>query len=129
MNVEAILDTSVFIAVESGRPLDRSAIPDAVGISAITVGELRAGVLAAPDPATADTRLSTLLLATRVTPVPIDEQVAFAWARLRIELAAAKRAMPANDSWIAATAIALEVPVVAQDADYDGVPRLDVIRA
>jgi predicted nucleic acid-binding protein len=27
--------------------------------------------------------------------------------------------MPVNDSWIAATALALDVPVVTQDSDYD----------
>jgi predicted nucleic acid-binding protein len=36
--------------------------------------------------------------------------------------------MPVNDSWIAATAMSLGVPVVTQDADYDGVPGLQVIR-
>jgi predicted nucleic acid-binding protein len=36
--------------------------------------------------------------------------------------------MPLSDSWIAATAIALRIPVVSQDADYDGVPGLQVIR-
>lgn len=30
--------------------------------------------------------------------------------------------MPLNDSWIAATAIALSIPVVSQDADYKEVP-------
>jgi hypothetical protein len=35
--------------------------------------------------------------------------------------------MPVNDSWIAATAIALGVPVVTQDSDYVEVPGLDVI--
>jgi predicted nucleic acid-binding protein len=36
--------------------------------------------------------------------------------------------MPLNDSWIAATAIANLMPVVAQDSDYDAVPGLEVIR-
>jgi predicted nucleic acid-binding protein len=36
--------------------------------------------------------------------------------------------MPLNDSWIAATAIANHLTVVARDADYDGVPGLQVIR-
>jgi predicted nucleic acid-binding protein len=36
--------------------------------------------------------------------------------------------MPLNDSWIAATAIANRIPVVAQDGDYDDVPGLEVIR-
>jgi hypothetical protein len=35
--------------------------------------------------------------------------------------------MPVNDSWIAATAISLGVPVVTQDEDYVTVPGLDVI--
>lgn len=35
--------------------------------------------------------------------------------------------MPVNDSWIAATALALDVPVMTQDADYVDVPGLDVI--
>jgi predicted nucleic acid-binding protein len=36
--------------------------------------------------------------------------------------------MPLNDSWIAATAIARDIPVVSQDGDYDGVPGLLVLR-
>jgi predicted nucleic acid-binding protein len=36
--------------------------------------------------------------------------------------------MPVNDSWIAATAIALGVPVVTQDDDYPPLPGLAVIR-
>jgi predicted nucleic acid-binding protein len=35
--------------------------------------------------------------------------------------------MPVNDSWIAATAIALGIPVVTQDDDYVEVPGLRVI--
>lgn len=33
-----------------------------------------------------------------------------------------------NDSWIAATAIARDLPIVTQDDDYDGIPGLEVIR-
>ena len=36
--------------------------------------------------------------------------------------------MPVNDSWIAATAMALQVPVVTQDDDYVEVSGLSVIR-
>jgi hypothetical protein len=59
--------------------------------------------------------------------VPIDEEVASAWARLRVTLRDLGLAMPVNDSWIAATAIALGVPVVTQDDDYVDVPGLQVI--
>jgi predicted nucleic acid-binding protein len=53
--------------------------------------------------------------------------VALAWASLRRALRDRKRKMPANDSWIAATAIAHRLPVVTQD-DYVDVPGLEVIR-
>ena len=36
--------------------------------------------------------------------------------------------MPVNDSWIAATAMSLGVPVVTQDEDYVEVVGLEVIR-
>jgi predicted nucleic acid-binding protein len=38
------------------------------------------------------------------------------------------RRMPANDSWIAATALLHGLPVITQDDDYVGVPGLEVIR-
>ena len=34
---------------------------------------------------------------------------------------------PINDSWIAATAIAHNIPVVTQDSDYAGMPDVEVI--
>jgi predicted nucleic acid-binding protein len=97
-------------------------------VSVITIGELRAGVLAAGDLDERDRRLATLSAALALDPVPIDGPVADAWARLRVELRDVGRRMPVNDSWIAATAMSLGVPVVTQDADYDGVPGLQVIR-
>ena len=122
----ALADTSVFIARESGRPL--GALPEELAVSVITIGDLRAGVLTATDVVTRDRRLATLTVALAFDPVPIDEGVAAAWARLRVLLRDADRRMPLNDSWIAATAIFLGVPVATQDDDYDGVPGLDVVR-
>jgi predicted nucleic acid-binding protein len=122
-----LADTSVFVAHESGRPLDRDALPAALAVSVITIGELRAGVLAAGDLETRDRRLATLTQAMRLEPFPIDERVAEAWAKLRILLRDNGRRMPVNDSWIAATAIALDVPVVTQDDDYQPIPGLEVI--
>jgi predicted nucleic acid-binding protein len=100
-----------------------------LGISVITVGQLRAGVLAANDVDTRDRRLATLSEALSFEPVPIDQRVAEAWARLRVDLRNAGKRMPVNDSWIAATAISLGVPVVTQDDDYVELPGLVVIRA
>jgi predicted nucleic acid-binding protein len=125
---EGIADTSIFIGRESGRALDAAALPDRIGVSVITIGELRAGVLAARDVRTRDRRLGTLTAAMALDPLPVDAHVAEAWARLRVLLRDAGLRMPVNDSWIAATAMAHGVPVITQDADYVEVPELPVIR-
>lgn len=122
-----LVDTSVFIARESGRGLDETALPDEIAVSVITIGELRAGVIATDSPRVRDRRLATLEAANRLHPVGVDEVVARAWARLRIELRDVGQRMPVNDSWIAATAMALEVPVVTQDDDYIETPSLTVL--
>ena len=123
-----LADTSVFIARESGRRLVAEALPDELAVSIITIGELRAGVLAADDVATRDRRLQTLTAASDLAPVPIDEIVAAAWARLRVLLRDTGQRMSVNDSWIAATAMALDVPVVTQDDDFADVDGLAVIQ-
>ena len=124
----ALADTSLLIAYETGRPLSDLPLPNELAVSIITIGELRAGVLAATDLSVRDHRLITLSTASALDPIPIDGAVAEAWALLRIALRDAGRRMPVNDSWIAATAIAHGIPVVTQDDDYDDVPGLEVIR-
>ncbi len=123
-----IADTTVFIARESGRGLDEAALPDEIAISVITIGELRAGVLAATDVATRDRRLATFTMALAFDPVSVDRPVADAWARLRLMLRDSDQRMPVNDSWIAATAMSLGVPVVTQDDDYVEADGLQVIK-
>lgn len=93
----------------------------------ITIGELRAGVLAATTLDVRDRRLATLTAALLLEPVPVDESVVAEWARLRVLLRDSGQRMPVNDSWIAATALALGVPVVTHD-DFPETGDLDVIK-
>jgi predicted nucleic acid-binding protein len=126
-----LLDTSVFIATESGRELDEESLPDEGAISPITVAELHVGVLAAADVDTRARRLATLEAVADVETLPIDNSVAAAWALLRVHLAESKRRLNVNDLWIAATALAHELPVVTQDDDFDpvdGVSGLEIVR-
>jgi predicted nucleic acid-binding protein len=123
-----LADTTVFIARESGRALEEARLPDEIGVSVITIGELRAGVLAAEDVETRDRRLATLTQALALDPVPVDGPVAESWARLRVLLRESDQRMPVNDSWIAATAMALGVPVVTQDEDYVEIRGLTVVK-
>lgn len=122
-----LADTSLFIAVEQRRVL-RASPPPRYHVSVITVGELRLGVLSAPDPETGATRLRTLITALGADPLVVNEAVADAWAALRAQLRERGRRMPLNDSWIAATAIAHGLPVATQDDDYDEIPGLEVIK-
>jgi len=61
-------------------------------------------------------------------PIAIDDDVAAQWARLRVLLRDSGQRMPVNDSWIAATAMALQVPIVTQDDDYINLAELPVVR-
>lgn len=124
----ALVDTSVFIAVETARPLRLEQLPTEGQVSVVTVGELRAGVLAAHDPKVRAARLATFERAVGLSPLPVDAAVAESWARLRAALRDSGRRMPVNDSWITATAMAHRLPIVTQDSDYDGIPDIEVIR-
>ena len=122
-----LADTSLFIARETGRTFDGDALPDELAVSAITIGELTAGVLATTDTEIRARRLATLTHALSMQPVPVDDDVAASWATLRVLLRDRGQRMPVNDSWIAATAMALQVPIVTQDDDYPALPVLEVI--
>jgi len=116
--VQAILDTSVFIAREQERPLGE--LPDEVAVSVVTLSELRHGVLAAPGHEQMAQRLSTLEAARQIAkPLVIDETVGDEFARLRVALRAVDRSMKVMDGWIAATAMAYGAAVCTQDADFD----------
>jgi predicted nucleic acid-binding protein len=126
-----LLDTSVFIARESGRSLDDALLPEESAISAVTVGELQAGVLAAGETDVRARRLATLEALSDIEVLVVDETVAASWARLRVHLAEAGRRVNVNDLWIAATALTHGIPVVTQDEDFDpveGVGGLCVVR-
>ena len=128
-----LLDTSVFIARESARPLGR--LPERVAVSVVTIGELELGVLAAVDETTLARRADTLALAREADPIPVSEAVTSAWARLVVDCrrAGVHRTVRLTDALIAATAVVHGLPVVTQDGDFDQIaaahPPLRVIRA
>jgi predicted nucleic acid-binding protein len=120
----AVLDTSVLIARESGRPLDSDQLPELSTVTVITVAELHAGILAAGDTETRSRRLATLDAVSVVEPLRVTAEAARQWASLRVRLAEAGRSAKVNDLWIAAVAAANDMDVVTQDADFDAIEAI-----
>ncbi len=126
--MRALLDTSFFVATESGRPLGEMAGVTETEVSVVTLAELTLGVLMANDddrPA----RVATLsAVESTWDPLPVDAEVARQFARVAAVLRADRRRVPILDVLVAATAIAERIPVVTQDHDYDAIPGVEVIR-
>lgn len=123
----ALLDTSIFIAVEQGRLDDLP--PARAAISVVTLAELGMGVQLAADPQVHAQRLGTLTRAERLfEPLPITVDVAHAFADIVAEARRRRRRPNAMDAWIAATAVAHGLPLYTQDQDFEGLRGLTVVR-
>jgi predicted nucleic acid-binding protein len=125
----AILDTSVLIPREQGRPLARS-LPENVAISVVSIAELEIGVLVTRDAHIRAQRLRTLTEIRSVSAaLPIDERTASAYAQLAANLLIDGRKPRIHDTWIAATALVNNAQVWTQDADFsDFAQAVDVVR-
>jgi predicted nucleic acid-binding protein len=129
VSAKAIADTSLFIARESGRPLKQYPEDREIAVSVVTLAELEMGVLAAAEPRVRAARLQTLRDVEQISALPVDRAVASAFATLVVEMRAARRGkLGVQDAWIAATAIAHDAELLTQDADFDHVPGLRVIK-
>jgi len=125
----AIADTSLFIAREAGRPLEPYPANREIAVSIVTIAELEMGVLAAAEPRARSARLHTLRDIEQMSALPVDRAVASAFAALVVEMRAASSGrLGVQDAWIAATAIAHDADLLTQDADFDAVPRLRVVK-
>lgn len=126
--MRALLDTSFFVATESGRPLGGMERVTETEVSVVTLAELTVGVLMADDD-DRSTRVATLsAVESTWDPLPIDAEVARQFARIVAALRAGGRRVPILDALVAATAMVEQIPVVTQDNDYEAIPGVDVIR-
>lgn len=128
MSAPAILDTSVFVAIEQDRPLSRP-LPDQVGVSVVTLAELELGVLMARDGEARAKRLATLTRVREQTAgLPADGRVASAYARLAAAKLQAGRKPRVHDTWIAATALTQGAEVWTQDNDFTNFRAVKIVR-
>jgi hypothetical protein len=124
--VTGVLDTSVFVARESGSPL--ASLPDEGLVSVITVAELRIGVLVAADASVRAQRLATLSEVEALEPLPVDDAAGRAFAEIVADSRRRGKRPRILDALIAATARSRDMPVYTQDADFDDMVGVDVVR-
>lgn len=126
--MKALLDTSFFVATETGRALGELSGVDETEVSVVTIAELTIGVLVADD-ADRARRLATLTAVESTwDALPVSIEVARAFARIVADLRSRRRRVPLLDALVAATAVVEGMPVVTQDRDYDTIVGLQVIR-
>ncbi|MDQ3724395.1 MAG: PIN domain-containing protein [Actinomycetota bacterium] len=125
---KAVVDTSIFIAQETGRELGE--LPEKIAVSVITVAELELGVLRAADSDARARRLSTLSRVQSIYPLlPVGPEIASCFARLAAAERSRGRRLRRHDTWIAATAMHHRAAVLTQDADFSSFEEVEVIRA
>jgi predicted nucleic acid-binding protein len=127
-----LLDTSVLIGREEDSQLE-SSLPQEIAISVATLAELHFSVLVAKDDETRQHRLRRLgIVEATLQPIPIDAPIARAFATIAQAVRVAGRQPRARvmDLWIAATALALRLPLYTRNPqDFEGLQHLIQIRA
>ena len=110
----SLIDTSVLVGAR-----DLGEHSEEWSVSVVTVGELEAGILIAPDAPARARRLALLAAVLAEAPaLPIDRQVAVRYGELRAS--AGRR--PSNDLWIAATALAHDFTLITADESQAALP-------
>jgi len=124
--VTGLLDTSVFVAREAGRPL--AALPDEGRVSVVTVAALRIGVLVAEDASIRAQRMRTLSAVEALDALPVDDAAARAFSEIVADGRRRGRRPKVLDALIAATALSRGLPVYTQDADFEDMAGVEVVR-
>ncbi len=125
--MRGLLDTTVFVAREQGRPLGK--LPDEAAVSVVTLAELHVGVLLAEEPRIRSVRLRTLSKVERTfDALPVDGDVARNFAVLVAEARRKRKRPKIMDAWIAATAVAHRLPLYTQDVDFTDFSDVEVVQ-
>ncbi|MGK9169489.1 PIN domain-containing protein [Inquilinus limosus] len=122
-----ILDTNILIAALNGRPTVRQRLEDmpldALRLSAIVLGELEFGAEKSAHGERNRARLEAL--ARQLPLVGIDRDTTRRYAQVRALLERQGTPIGANDTWIAAQALAIDATLVTDnEREFSRVPGL-----
>jgi toxin FitB len=129
-----LLDTSVLIDLFDQPELAKALPDEDLFISVATLAELYYGVLLAKDEFTRQLRLRRLgMVESTWQPIPLDPAVARAYAavaRAGVKSIGRNPRARTMDLWIAATAMALQIPLFTRNADdFAGLDQLVDVRS
>jgi tRNA(fMet)-specific endonuclease VapC len=120
-----ILDTNALSAFVDGdgavgEALRREA---QAAIPVIVLGEFRYGIAGSRHRKIYEDWLDSHLGDFDVLPITMD--TALCYARVRVAVKRIGRPIPANDAWIAATALQHGLPILSRDEHFDNVPGIE----
>jgi tRNA(fMet)-specific endonuclease VapC len=121
-----VLDTSAYSNFRRGAEAAVSLISTAswIGMTAIVLGELRAGFGLGTRRVRNENELATFLSNPVVHALDVDDEAAQIYAEIILALRAAGTPVPTNDIWIAALAAREGVHVVTYDAHFGLIARV-----
>lgn len=98
----------------------------AIGLSVVSIGELRAGFLKGERTRRNEEFLRSFLASPRARAIPVDEETASRYAAIRDYLRRQGVPVPVNDMWIAATAAQYGLRLLTLDAHFLQIPQVIV---
>lgn len=121
-----VLDTSAYSHFRRGADAAISLITAAswIGMTAVVLGELRAGFGLGTRRARNEHDLAEFLSNPVVHVLDVDDEAAEIFAEIIVALRAAGTPVPTNDIWIAAVAAREGVHVVTYDAHFGLISRV-----
>ena len=115
-------DTCIYLIKKAPGMEPQNALHDCF-ISAIVLGELEFGIANSQEKRRNHNRQALLDFLSAVRTLPITEDVSEMYGQLRVVLK--KQPIGPNDTWIAAHALALELPLVTNNIrEFSRVPDL-----
>lgn len=126
--MRCMLDTDHCVYLLKGSPqvAPKAPMNDCL-ISAIVAGELHTGVAKSHESSRDRNRQALVDFLSMVRVAPIDEHIVETYARVRTYLETSGQRIGPHDTWIAAHALALGLPLVTNNArEFSRVPDLAV---
>ncbi len=124
MSGKFLLDTNIAIAFLNGDSSIRLKVQKAaeVHISVTVIGELLFGAEKSSKPKENISKIESMCKDTSV--LPIDEETAKKYAKIKADLSRRGHPIPENDIWIAASTERHNLTLVSNDSHFKAIPSI-----